>query len=170
MDSVSNGSRLDPKSYTKLYINGGYVESSSDNTFEVRNPKDNSLVADGIPIASEEDVNLAVRHAEEAFRGPWSKFTAMQRAECLRNLADILEEELIRVLTLDSLTSGNPVSLIPTREKNYIKSCILYYSGWTDKHKGDYLPADDGKQCVPPKASGLCTEAKSLRLREARKT
>jgi len=120
------------------------VRSSSDKTLVVKNPKDNSIVADGIPIANEEDVDLAVKYAEEAFRGPWSKFTAMQRTECLHNLVILLEERLVPVLTLDSLTSGNPVSLIPTREKNYIKNCILYYSGWTDKLKGDYFPADDG--------------------------
>ena len=136
---------LDPTSFTKLYINGEYVNSKGNKTLTLRNPKDNSLVADGIPIANEDDVELAVEHAENAFRGPWSKFTALQRTECLHKLATILEEQLLPVLTLDSLSSGNPVSLIPTREKNYIKNCLLYYAGWTDKQKGDYFPADDGK-------------------------
>ena len=145
MGSFSPAKDLDPTSYNKLYINGSFVASSSKRTFAVKNPKDNSIVADDIPIAHEDDVDLAVRHAEEAFRGPWSKFSALQRTKCLHKLAAIMEEQLIPVLTLDSLTSGNPVSLIPTREKNYIQNCILYYSGWTDKQKGDYFPADDGK-------------------------
>jgi aldehyde dehydrogenase (NAD+)/retinal dehydrogenase len=145
MDLASSAKELDPKSFNKLYINGAFVVSSSKRTFAVKNPKDNSIVADGIPIANQDDVNVAVKRAEEAFYGPWSKFSAMQRTECLHKLATLMEEHIIPILTLDSLTSGNPVSLIPTREKNYIKNCILYYSGWTDKHKGDYLPADDGK-------------------------
>lgn len=144
MGSLAQSKDLDPRSFTKLYINGEFVKSSSDRTLTVRNPKNNTVVADGIPIANEADVDLAVKHAEEAFWGSWSKFTAMQRMECLHKLAAIMEEKLIPVLTLDSLTSGNPVSIIPTREKNYIKNCILYYSGWTDKQKGDYFPADDG--------------------------
>lgn len=144
MGSVPMPKELDPKSYGSVYINGKYQPSSSDKSLTLKNPKNNTVVADGVPIANEEDVDLAVKYAEEAFKGPWSKFTAIQRTECLQKLVALLDEQLIPILTLDSLTSGNPVSLIPTREKTYIKNCILYYSGWTDKMKGDYLPADDG--------------------------
>jgi aldehyde dehydrogenase (NAD+)/retinal dehydrogenase len=137
--------RLDPKSYANLYLNGEYVKAQNAETYSLKNPKDNTLVTDRIPIAGPADVELAVKHAEEAFQGPWSKFTAVQRAECLLKLASLLEEELMPILTLDSLTSGIPVSLAPVRERNYIKNCLLYYAGWTDKQKGDYFPADDGK-------------------------
>lgn len=136
---------LSPKTFSRLYINGEYVESTSSKFLTLRNPKDNSLVTDGVPIANEADVNLAVKHAQEAFRGPWSKMTAIARSQCLLKLASLLEEHLLPILTLDSMTSGNPVSLIPTRETTYIRNCLLYYAGWTDKLKGDYFPADDGK-------------------------
>ena len=142
-DSSSSG--LSPSKLTKLYLNGEYVDAKSKDTYSVRNPKDNSIVVEGIPIAGAEDVELAVKYAEEAYNGPWRKFTAIQRTECFIKLAALMEEQLIPILTLDSLTSGNPVSIIPTREKNYIKNAILYYAGWTDKQKGDYFPADDGK-------------------------
>jgi aldehyde dehydrogenase (NAD+)/retinal dehydrogenase len=135
---------LNPQDFTKIYLNGAYVDSASKETFSLTNPKDNSFVVGGIPLCGEEDIDLAVQYAEAAFSGPWSKFTAIQRTECFIKLAALVEDQLIPILTLDSLTSGNPVSIIPTREKNYIKNCILYYSGWTDKFKGDYLPADDG--------------------------
>jgi aldehyde dehydrogenase (NAD+)/retinal dehydrogenase len=120
-----------PQTFTKFYLNGEYVDPISTETFIVRNPKDNSLVADKVPVAGVEDVDRAVQYAEDAFNGPWSTFTAMQRAECLRNLVQLLEERLTDILTLDSLTTGNPVSLIPTREKNYIKNCLLYYGNST---------------------------------------
>ncbi|WPH03784.1 Hypothetical protein R9X50_00666700 [Acrodontium crateriforme] len=79
---------LDPKSLTKIYLNGKY-----------------------------EDVDLAVKYAQEAFYGPWSKLTGLQRTECFHRLAALLEDELVPVLSPDSSTSGNPVSIIPTREK-----------------------------------------------------
>lgn len=135
---------LDPKSYTKLYLNGRYVESRSGETYGLKNPKDNTVVTDKLPIAGDADVETAVKYAEEAFHGPWSKFTAVQRTECLLKLASLLETELTPILTLDSLTSGIPVSLAPVRERNYIRNCVIYYAGWTDKQKGDYYPADDG--------------------------
>ena len=118
---------LSPSSYDKLFINGAYVASRSVQTLQLRNPKDNSLVADKVPIANQEDVDLAVSHAEAAFAGPWSRFSAAQRSACLTRLADLMETHLEPILTLDSLTTGNPVSLIPTREKGYIRACLLYY-------------------------------------------
>lgn len=139
--------KLDPTQYTKLYLNGEYVASKSQETYSLRNPKDNSLVVANLPLAGPEDVDAAVKYAEDAFHGPWSKFTAAQRSECFHRLASLLEDHLVPILSLDSLTSGNPVSIIPTREKNYIKNCILYYAGWTDKQRGDYFPADDGTVC-----------------------
>ena len=103
------------------------------------------MVVDAVPIAEKADIDLAVQYAEEAFNGPWSQFTSIERTQCFHRLAALMEDELVPILSLDSLTSGNPTSIIPTREKTYIKNCILYYSGWCDKHAGDYLPADDGE-------------------------
>jgi acyl-CoA reductase-like NAD-dependent aldehyde dehydrogenase len=98
-----------------------------------------------VPVAGLQDVDAAVKYAEEAFQGQWSRFTAMKRTECFLKLAELLDERLISILTLDSLTSGIPVSLAPIRERHYIRNCVLYYAGWTDKQKGDYFPADDGE-------------------------
>lgn len=116
-----------PDGFTRHYINGEYVDSTSGETFDVYNPKDNSIVAKRVPMAGEADVNKAVACAEAAFKGPWSKFSASQRTACILKLADLLEDRLLEILTLDSLTTGNPVSLIPTREKNYIRNSLLYY-------------------------------------------
>lgn len=148
--SMKDIAKLDPKNYTKLYLNGEYVAAKSTDTYSLKNPKDNSLVVENIPIAGAEDVEAAVKYAEAAYRGEWGKFTALQRTECFHRLVALLEDQLIPVLTLDSLTSGNPTSLIPTREKNYIKNSLLYYAGWTDKQKGDYYPADDGMSSTKP--------------------
>jgi aldehyde dehydrogenase (NAD+)/retinal dehydrogenase len=135
---------LDPNSYTKLYLNGEYVPAQSQEAYSLKNPKDNTIVTTQVPIAGPADVDAAVQYAEAAFHGPWSRFTAVQRTECLLKLASLLDEELERILALDSLTSGVPVSLAPIRERSYMRNCVLYYAGWTDKQKGDYYPADDG--------------------------
>ena len=136
---------LKPESYTKLYLNGEYVAAKNDAMYTLHNPKDNSVLTDKVPIAGQADIDAAVKYAEEAFQGPWSKFTAVQRSACLLKLATLIEDNLLSILELDSLASGIPVSLAPIRERNYIVNCVLYYAGWTDKQKGDYFPADDGK-------------------------
>jgi len=150
---------LDPRSYTKLYLNGQYVESQSGETCVLKNPKDNTVVTDQLPIAGDADVEAAVKYAETAFHGPWSKFTAVQRTERLLELASLLETELTPILTLDSLTSGIPVSLAPVRERNYIRNCVLYYAGWTDKQKGDYYPDDDGMKHWTDRSGAVLTRA-----------
>ncbi|EXJ66719.1 uncharacterized protein A1O5_09914 [Cladophialophora psammophila CBS 110553] len=148
---------LDPKGYTQLFLNGQYVAAKSTETYSLKNPKDNTVVVDNIPIAGPADVEAAVKYAEEAFHGPWSRFSAIQRTECLLKLAALLDDELMPILTLDSLTSGIPVSLAPVRERNYIRNCLVYYAGWTDKQKGDYFPADDGfVKLVRHEPLGVC--------------
>ncbi|CAG8251500.1 unnamed protein product [Penicillium salamii] len=133
-----------PITFSKIYLNGAYSAPHSPNTFSLVNPKDNTLVANRIPVADNVDIDIAVAAAEAAFKGPWANFSAAERSSCFYRLVDLLEDELPSILHLDSLTTGNPVSLIPTRERNYIRSCLLYYAGWTDKQRGDYFPDDDG--------------------------
>ena len=116
-----------PISFSNIYLNGAYTPSHSSESFSLHNPKDDTLVAANIPIADDVDVDKAVAYAESAFQGPWSRFTAAERSACFRRLVDLLEDRLEKILRLDSLTTGNPVSLIPTREKGYIINCLLYY-------------------------------------------
>ncbi|KAM5343859.1 hypothetical protein ACJ41O_012396 [Fusarium nematophilum] len=150
-------SMLGPGDFGKLYINGEYVPAQSDKTLTLVNPKDNALVADNVPIAGEEDVELAVRHAEQAFAGPWASFSGNERAACLLKLADLLEQRLDDIMYLDSLTTRDPVWLMSTREKGYIRSCVRYYAGWTDKQRGDYFPDEDGfVKLVRHEPLGVC--------------
>jgi acyl-CoA reductase-like NAD-dependent aldehyde dehydrogenase len=151
-------SRIDPLTLTgKHFIGDHYAESVCDKFLDLYNPKDDTLVVAGVAIGNSEDVDAAVKIAEEAFKGEWSKFSARRRSDCLLKLAEILQDRLHDVLVLDSLTTGNPVSLIPTRETNYIRGCLQYYAGWTDKQRGDYFPADDGfVKIVRHEPLGVC--------------
>lgn len=114
---------------TELYINGTYTAAKSKQTYTLYNPADASIVSSQIPIAGPEDVDAAITAAEEAFNGPWSEFSGAQRSACLRKLAQLLDEDdrLVKILTLDALSTGNPVSIIPTREKGYIMGQLNYY-------------------------------------------
>ena len=133
-----------PGELTKFYINGEYVKASSDGVFTVHNPKDGTVVSDKIPVATAKDVDTAVEAAQAAFLGEWSEFSNARRGQCLNKLADLLQEHLEDLLKLDSLSSGNPISLIPTRERAYIVNGLRYFAGWADKQTGQYIPDDDG--------------------------
>ncbi|CAL5875033.1 uncharacterized protein PFLUO_LOCUS9336 [Penicillium psychrofluorescens] len=143
----------------KIYINGEYVQAESGEWYTLYNPTDDKVISSKIPVAGQADVDNAVNAAQDAFYGPWSKFTSAQRGACLRKLADLLDEDdrLVKILTLDALSTGNPISIIPTREKNYIMGQLNYYAGWTDKMRGDYFPADDGfVKLVRHEPLGVC--------------
>ncbi|EEU33622.1 uncharacterized protein NECHADRAFT_56373 [Fusarium vanettenii 77-13-4] len=133
-----------PSSLTRFWINGEWAKPSTNEVFTIRNPKDDTIISENVPVGGPDDVDLAVRHAEAAFNGKWRTFTSAQRMQCLNKLADIMEQHLEGLLRLDSLSSGNPVSLIPTREKGYIVNGLRYMAGWCDKFKGEYMPEDDG--------------------------
>lgn len=102
--AANGNNKYRPEDFTKLYINGEYVNARSGKTYSLRNPKNNKEVVNAVPIANEEDVESAVAAAEAAYQGEWRKFTALQRTECLHRLAALMEDELISILSLDSLT------------------------------------------------------------------
>ena len=89
----------------KMLIDGEWVLSSDNKTFESSNPTTGESWCT-IPEASTTDVNSAVEAAHKAFiDGPWSKMTPTERGEHLRKLADILaskSEELGKIETIDT--------------------------------------------------------------------
>lgn len=106
------------------------------------NPKDGSPIASSLNEASEEQVNDAVRYAEEAFKGPWSKLTGARRGQCLNRFADLLDAHAEEIAYLESHPSGRPISMLKN-EIPRVSAVFRYYAGWADKIKGDSYPPDD---------------------------
>jgi acyl-CoA reductase-like NAD-dependent aldehyde dehydrogenase len=89
-----------PKLY-KNYINGEWVESRSNKAFENRNPANTEELVGMFPASTEEDVQLAIEAAREAYK-TWRLVPAPKRAEILFRAAEILvkrKEELARDMT-----------------------------------------------------------------------
>ncbi len=63
----------------KLFINGEYIESSSQTLFEVKNPATQEIIAK-VHEASFEDVDCACEAARQAFeKGPWRTMPLSER-------------------------------------------------------------------------------------------
>jgi len=88
----------------KLYINGEWVDSSDDKTFKTYNPANGELLATCVD-ASEEDVDKAVKAARKAF-GTWKKSTAQERAAVLEKIADLIDENVEKLATIETLDNG----------------------------------------------------------------
>src|SRR3979409_501801 len=84
------GSSTAPKVY-KNFIDGEWVESSTGQTFENRNPADNREVVGIFQKSSKADVESAVEAAKQAFR-KWRLVPAPRRAEIVFKAAEMLIE------------------------------------------------------------------------------
>ena len=88
----------------KMYINGEWVNSSSEKKIETLNPETNEVWAN-VPEANEQDVDLAVSSAQKAFDNSWSNLHPRERAKYLRLIANELRnncENLGKIETIDT--------------------------------------------------------------------
>ncbi|KAI9740926.1 MAG: hypothetical protein M1818_004532 [Claussenomyces sp. TS43310] len=127
----------------QLFINNEYVESRNTRKLVLRNPKDNSLVADDVPLAGELDVDVAVEAAEKAFPA-WKKMSATLRRGIMNKLADLIDAHRDELAELTRITLGAPAATFGAFESGIASECFRYYAGWTDKLPGESFPQDNG--------------------------
>lgn len=71
------------------YINGKWVDASSDKTFDVLNPFNNSYIGKA-PMCGQTETQHAITAASAAFDS-WKNTTAQERAVILIRLANLIE-------------------------------------------------------------------------------
>ncbi|KAL1856376.1 hypothetical protein Daus18300_010748 [Diaporthe australafricana] len=144
----------------RFYLGNEYVDSvrSPGDRLTLINPVDDSVVADDVPAAAKEDVDHAVALGREAFRkGPWAKFTGIQRAACLNKFADLVEKNVERLAYAESLPTGRPVAGIIHFDLAHMVQVHRYYAGWADKIAGESFGEDNGfAKIVRYKPLGVC--------------
>lgn len=87
-------------------VGGERLASSSNNTFETRDPGTGQLIAT-VSDYSSEDVDAAVKAGERAFgETPWARMSVDERGKLLHGLADAVEEHLDELAYLESLDAG----------------------------------------------------------------
>jgi len=88
----------------KNYINGQWVPTGNNATYEQRNPADLSEVTGVWPKATVDDVRRAIASAQEAYAS-WSRLSVYQRAGYLRRAHALMQERCDRIAGV--LTSEN---------------------------------------------------------------
>lgn len=90
------------------------------------NPANGELVSDQIPVAAEEDVDEAVKYAQQASRldSPWRKMDNVQRRDILLKFADIIEANQERLAYLTRLTLGAPYHPFGKSEIGTALTCL----------------------------------------------
>lgn len=95
--------------YQQLYINGQWIESSGDQSFDVVNPATEQVCA-SVVMANKQDVDLAVVAAKNAFK-TWKRTSSQQRASLIEALADALAERREELAQAISLSMGIPAHM-----------------------------------------------------------
>jgi len=128
--------------YTKLLINGQFVNSASGKTFPTLDPRTGDVIAH-VAEADVEDVNRAVSAARKAFdEGPWPKMTAYERSRILLRFADLVEKHSDELAALETWDNGKPYEQAAKGELPLFVRLFHYYAGWADKIHGLTVPAD----------------------------
>jgi acyl-CoA reductase-like NAD-dependent aldehyde dehydrogenase len=95
------------KNQYQLFINGKWQDASDKALIKVYNPANGEYLT-SIADASNEDVDLAVKAAQEAFK-TWSKTTPVERATILNKIADIIDANREILATIETMDNGKPI-------------------------------------------------------------
>lgn len=116
-DSILMGRKYKLVTKTKVqaidcrhFIDGQYIEIEKGKTFENINPATEEvlgIVAEG----GAEEVDVAVKAARKALKGPWKDVTLEERSKILRKVGDLILERQDELARLESLDTGKPFSL-----------------------------------------------------------
>ncbi|KAE8718792.1 Retinal dehydrogenase 1 [Hibiscus syriacus] len=147
MADHSNGSsNIPPIRFTKLFINGHFVDSISGKTMETMDPRTGEVIV-RVSDADSEDVDLAVKAARHAFdHGPWPRFSGSERGRMMMKLADMIEENVEEIAALDAINGGKLFSLCKLVDMPVAANTLRYYAGAADKVHGTVLKLSKGLQ------------------------
>ncbi|MEI7379291.1 betaine-aldehyde dehydrogenase [Pectobacterium versatile] len=125
----------------QLYINGTYVDSTGDDTFEAINPANGDIIAH-IQSATAADVDRAVSAATSGQK-VWAAMTAMERSRILRRAVDILRERNDELALLETHGTGKPLSETRTVDIVTGADVLEYYAGLIPMLEGQQIPLRD---------------------------
>jgi len=115
-----------------LFINGEFVAPEIDRFFESINPATEQPLSN-IALASEKDVDRAVKAARKAYSGVWSKMSGADRGKYLFRIARIMQERAREFATIESLDGGKPIRESRDIDIPLAAAHFFYYAGWADK-------------------------------------
>ncbi len=140
----------------QLLINGQWVDGQQGETISSVDPATDKLLTH-VTVGGEQDIDLAVDAAKQAFTGPWSSLTSFERARLLKKLARLIESNTDLLTELEVLDNGMP-SFIARLTMQNIAEMFDYYAGLAQQI--------EGTTTTPPRHITEQAEALTYTLRE----
>ncbi|XP_050365588.1 aldehyde dehydrogenase family 2 member C4-like [Argentina anserina] len=147
MGTESNGSSVSSDSFvkmptikfTKLFINGEFVDSISGKTFETIDPRTGEVIT-RVAEGDKEDVDLAVKAARAAFdHGTWPRMSGAARGAIMMKFAALIDEHAEELAKLDTVDAGKLFGLGKALDIPMVAQMLRYYAGAADKIHGEVL-------------------------------
>lgn len=110
-----------------LYIGGEWREASGGQTLDAENPATGDPLAQ-IADATKEDVDAAAAAARAAFAG-WAKKPVAERSQAMLDIADLIEENLQYLATVESLDNGKPIRETSAADVPLAVDHFRYFAG-----------------------------------------
>lgn len=126
--------------FYKNFINGKWVESSSQEAYEVMNPADTEEMIGKFPLSTEEDIENAVTSAHKAF-STWRKVPASERASNIYCFIDLLSQNKERIAEALCKEQGKPINEALTEVTRGISE-MKFVAGEAVRLDGTTLPSD----------------------------
>lgn len=116
-----------PAFAVRNFVGGTDVEASGEETIEVFNPADGSVLGTFVS-STEGDVDLAVQAAKKAFPA-WAAQTPAARTAVLFKLADLLFDHLDEFAEIEAMDAGKPLSAAADGELPGIIDALRHFAG-----------------------------------------
>ncbi|WP_042248806.1 aldehyde dehydrogenase family protein [Jejuia pallidilutea] len=92
------------------FVNGSYVDSSSNETFERVSPGHGNVIGK-YPLSNKKDTDEAISVAKKTFKSSeWSNMAGSDREKIIRKAAAIIRERAEELALIETLESGKPIS------------------------------------------------------------
>ncbi len=127
-----------------LIINGREITESNGESINVINPATGEIIAMEL-CCDEKCLNDLVKNSKVAFYSPeWQNLSAEARGKLLLKLADLIEKNAEKLIKLELLDTGKPISQLRNGEIPLTASIIRFYAGAADKIEGKVKSTDGG--------------------------
>ncbi len=125
---------------TQAFIDGGYVDAVSGETFDCVSPIDGHVIA-SIAAGDADDVDRAVAGARATFEaGTWSRLAPKKRKKVLQRLAELMAENADELALLETIDMGKPIRDATNVDVPLATECIAWYGEAIDKVYDEIAP------------------------------
>ncbi|MCL7763776.1 aldehyde dehydrogenase [Polaribacter sp. Z014] len=139
------------------FIGGKFVAPVKGQYFENRSPVDGKVFTQAAR-STEEDINLALDAAHEAFP-TWSNTSATERSNALLKMAQVMEDNLEYLATLETIDNGKPIRESLAADIPYCIDHFRYFAGVIRADEGSISEHDkDTVSIVLHEAIGVVGE------------